>query len=410
MTGAVWAAMTVTLGLLLPGSGWAESFCPHDDEYDTIYGFLPGLGEGDPDRVFSMDINCKTKTLRTEAGKAGFSGDAPFEFSFPSDGGRSWQVRLDLMKIGHLRLTQAEVDLLEGDRVVAEGTFDGTMFYDARYPQCRFGNGESTMVSGGVYVRYDKKDATRLVGLVTERRWQNGWGDYVEGPEGLLNCNSDCGALLDVGPGMELAAVQEINALGGSICAGWDAVGAGTGPMLVGEFPLGTFLDPANPDSRALAQRLDRMLRQQVFADTVRMSGLRIEGPGHIFALSVLGYGPDMGITLGKGFWYQADITLSIGLQMGFNANLFETITITLNDVVEIRGPESMDEIPEGLIRSGSVMRMYEDGATAISWGDASRDLINSGPFGPALTEDGSRMLDWQRLLATRIAQAAGAE
>ncbi|MFZ5962764.1 hypothetical protein ACOXXX_07405 [Thalassococcus sp. BH17M4-6] len=430
----------LALFLLAAPAAHAAGLCDHglmDDRYQLGFDDMP---MEDPDRLFylNVDCTCTYPSGRTDpecvAGTArlsAFAGPEParlFDIDAFADGpqslalrsGRTLTLSHDIRDLIGLRQGRIHFKLTEGDRVVSDATALSPNIYAPDRSGCASASGEAGMIPGAVELSYWPEDAPAIAALAQSRGWQA--TDYTTydraGPEVLLTCHPGwdgtgepaefCTNTLWVGPGMELASITAIHSATSAICATWPAEGAGAPPMQIGSIALGTLLDPANPQPPAVAGRLGDMLETAVFDPRVKLSPPSQLGAGHLFGLRVLGPGPTLGIDQSSGFWYQVDLSLSVGLDMGYDGNLFEKLELTVLDVVEIRAPDTFDTLPRGIVEGGRILRLmrsFDDVPPSDEPPDEDEPVV----FSP-LSDDGMRIDAWQRQTATKLAQALGGE
>ena len=294
--------------------------------------------------------------------------------------------------------------------------------YDRRRPGCV---SSDSIASGWVSVSYPESVAAEIVALGQTREWETYGTDFEEDTSsaalvGLLDCASGwndpdiCHEQIRVGPGMELDAIVDLNALDDRICATWQGVGkGGLLGLRVIELPLRSLLDPADPDPAAVATRLDTLLAEEVFGEGVGISPVVPVRIGNDFATRLRAPGPHLGVDNSEGYWFDIDLAISVGLTLGANG-LSEEVDISILDVIEVRAPETLDNLPPGLLRSGRSVAMYSerqfdkeptpDGALEIIIPELGET------FGLELNEDGLRFAKWQQVIGTRVARALGGQ
>jgi hypothetical protein len=329
--------------------------------------------------------------------------------------GRTLALSYSEKEYGPLRQGVVAATLTKDGVQVATTEATANVIYDPRRVACASQPGETGMDSGIVEIRYPKDLAHALVVLATDRRWSISqivaWSQ-PPGPESvvaLLNCEpmheaERCTGFLDVGPGMELAAIAAINGLDERICATWQAGAAGgLVPVNVVDLPFETFIDPANPNPAGVAARLDGALSSVVFPTGVKLSQMRPAGRGHSFVGTVLGTGSALGVEASSGYWYNLQLAVAVKHQMTHDG-IYEELEVGLLDASEIRAPDDLAELPAGLIRSARRIDMYLD---APDPPDTEAEFQDP-EYG--MTDDGKRFARWELEVATRIAQAFGGQ
>lgn len=426
----------------------ADTICDHGLSEERFRIGFRELDADDPDRSLGVDLICDCdRTYLTGSGTCQEGGqvrwyhpDQPdiVDPLFYLDGldqegvavtlptGRVLIINYGRHDIGTFRQSFLAAQLYDNGQLVGEDIGRSSDLFDSQTPGCAFGPGEAGMIPGYLRVVYARTVAERLTGLAASRGWTALNADFdPAGPEALMVCRAvydwktdtddpnTCSSTIIVGPGEELAAIAEINALDPTICATWQGEGAGGAPPIqIVAMPFGTLSDPTAPDPAALAGRLDAVFAQDVWADRVQRTAFRVLGAGNLFAARVMAPGEALEISQGEGFWYQIDFTLSVGLQMGHDAGLYEELTLTLLDVVEIRAPDDLGRLPQGIVDGGTPLQLLADTvdeAANVAPGTEIHpaDLMFLGPL---LTVDGVRMNDWQRLIATKLAQTLGGD
>lgn len=395
--------------VLMATPAWAD-FCaslgPDVEDWEqeqSFYAILDALPEGDADRVFSIRADCASGTAlywRDGLGDVIINlADLDGGIRMPSRNGRTWEVRRSTPgRFGSLVYDVLDVRLSEGETQIARLNVPSFFIYDTRKRGCFSRPGEGEMEQGVLDVEYPSASARRLVELALRRDWDTAYVD--EGPLDLLTCrrwdeddpSAPCETILLVGPGMEFAAIEELGALDPGICARWAAVGAGSIPIMVVGMELGTFLRHNPPDPGRVGVEIERVLRESVLDPKVEFPGILEVERGHTYAARLLGPGRTLGMSRSRGYWYEAFVTITVNPQISLNG-FEENLTLSITDIREIRAPDTLDTLPEGLIASGKTLELYARGAD----------------FG-RLSRDGKRISEWQRLLATRIAAAVGGD
>jgi hypothetical protein len=378
-----------------------------------------GLGADDAERSLLLRMPCDDasgdrveieRSLPRDAGD-GIIGSAMLNggISVALPSGRTLDLAYSERSFGPLRQGLLTATLSKDGRAVATAASQADAVHDPRRPGCASTSGVGEMGPGLLEVGYpeDVQVSEDLFSLALDHSWVIGDGRELSSGGDLLplDCQPErspsCLTGVDVGPGMELAAIAEINAINGDLCAIWlgDFVGVPFDTRRL-DLPHGTLLDPPEADLLGVAERLDAALAS-FFPAAVRLSGLGQTEVGYSFATTVVGPSSALGLGGPSGLWYAIELGIDVDQQMN-RSGLFEALDLTLLSVFEIRATETLAELPVEVLKEGRLLSLYTETKPI----EGSLLVATGGE----LTEGGRRFARWQEDVARRLAVTFGGQ
>jgi hypothetical protein len=315
--------------------------------------------------------------------------EQPYKFDVEYKNGLRATIVVREARVADIGYDQAEVQLFRGASPLLHFFADAKLFYSIHDHSCWGRVTGGGMADDAVAVRFPLKLATRVAEVAQRNNWEaeSKYGNEVFAR--IKSCKDNlCGIYIDVGSGNNFAAASEFNRIGSGTCAFMLSIPAGGPPVLVAGIPLGTLANPASSETSGLSEVLRKKLLDKIFSEHVVVSNLHLAGPGKFFSVSVLAPNRELRVTMKPGYWYKADLSLRIGLNV-FGGEFSETLQITVLDLTEIRAPEDIPALPSGILESGRELK-YLDSRT----GDRSAD--------------GKTIDDWTSVLATKASDAIG--
>lgn len=379
-------------------SASAHALCEHD-RYEYYNGYLPPIDDGEqPFLIFEIDCS-KSGRIIAEVYNEPLKLTDRFDRAlvYRDYRGRIWQIELEDARVGKIGYGRLKLLVKRDDKVMLRHRLASNTLFDVSNPECASAHGDGGFWTGQLSLEFPLSKSADLAELAISRGWQ-AWNwqksQKTTGNELFFSPNicedSECQLMMDVGPGVELAAMTAINAISPGICATWVAGAAGGAPIQVAGIALATFTNPETPSPAQTATLIDEKVLSNIFSGKVTRTDLRVIGRGHRFGFSLVGPAEAMGTGLARDYWYKADLAVDVGISVS-NSDVSESIMITIVDLFEIRAPESIDHLPDALIRSGRQMDYFDS---------------KTGELG----HDGQLMQGWLEELATRFASIAGGE
>ena len=381
-------------GFVVHESSPAVALCERGGD-GSYHGHLPPLEGEEISLDFAVDCSAGVQIRAEVQGRPLHLIESKNnQLRYRDSNGRMWLFKLEEARVGRIVFGRVVVTVVRGNKTLLRSQLANGVFADQKKPSCRSVHGDGGFWDGHLKVTFSPNDVRNLAGLAQVRDWLaiDLNDDTISGDALFFSprtcSNHRCKIDLDVGPGVEFAAISEINSLGPNVCARWVGAEAGSPPITISGIPLATFTNPEAPSPSRSAKLVNERLLARIFPQRVEMTELRVIGRGHTYGFSAVGPAPAIGLR--RGYWYKADISLTIGVNV-YSPGVTETVTLTVLDLIEIRAPESLKRLPQGLIRSGRKM-----------------DYID--PKTGQLGRDGTVMRAWLETVATRIAGAFGGQ
>ncbi len=239
-------------------------------------------------------------------------------------------------------------------------SFDGNRFSVVSNPSCVTSHGDGGFEDSFIIVPEESGVTDDLQNLAEERGWQFIYEDSTLSDRMPTkgHCTfAICGVPILVGFGNEFRAVSEISMETG-LCAQRVSAPAGAPPLQVAGIPFSVFQDKSGEDlTSAVQSRVVNVAFEN--KPTLKLSPVSRVGVGRSFQVRILGYGTDLEITFGEGFWYQGVFQVDIGTNV-HGGSVSDTIQLTILDLIEIAAPKEIQSIPEELIRDGRRLDYYD--------------------------------------------------
>ncbi|CAK1830703.1 conserved hypothetical protein [Vibrio crassostreae] len=344
---------------------------------------------------FSSNDNLANLVQSAEIVQAYSPGKTRYSFDYGD--GLTSNVKFNTKTIYSIEYKSIDVELLKNGKLLRTFSSDSNIFVSQINSECISSHGDAGFVDGWIYLQYPPDLASQLFSVAKKYDWVaemdvNFEGDSVHGSHVFFAkqaCQQDnCELWVDVGVGNEFFAVSQFNLIDHRICAHRPGEAAGGLPVMIAEIPLDTFISMSELNNHRATEALKSKVADRLFHDKVQIGELLPAGRGQAFTLSVLGPAGDLGVPFHKGYWYQANLYLSITLNV-HGGTLSEVVTVSVLDMIEVRAPEHLDDLPTELIKAGRVLSYLNGDGSAVS-------------------QDGELMDKWTLSISNKIVKLVG--
>lgn len=261
---------------------------------------------------------------------------------------------------------------------------------------CVSSHGDGGFVDSWIFVNYPIENAGRLSSLVASNGWQavSSDGEPAPSPQLVLGTESecddagDCTSYLHTGIGNEFLAISRITQTLPEVCAWREGAPAGAPPIQVVGVPFGVFRTDVAFSSEALRAAIQERVVDVAFSDNVSTSAVRRVDVGKEYIFTALAPDRELGITVTSGYWYQANVSIGIGLNV-FSGDITDTVHITILDLIEIEAPSNIPTVPPELIRAGRRLDFFD-------------------PITLGTTDDAEKFISLMHLVGDRVAESTG--
>ncbi|MCM2476602.1 hypothetical protein HGO38_24455 [Rhizobium sp. CG5] len=367
-------------------------YCRHSEmEFFNRYFINEETGQ---DGFFVFEIDCLGTTIDVQGGK--ITETKPPTWRWLDEDGQSWTATIKEEQIFGIAYERASVILELPSGATQQFFSTSNVFYRKDDPSCVSRHGDAPFVTGFIEVEFPVSLRREVVELLMKNGWAAQIWDETKNEWVVDNAlifadescqNGTCAVGVDTGPGMEFQAMTELHGLGPEVCANRIGDGAGAPPVHIAGLELHTLIPGGEYHPGGVQKQVEDLLVTKLFGQGVTSSELRQFGRGHSYVTTALGPGRALQLNHGTGYWYKADINISIGINT-HSDNLGEVVELTVLDMFEIRAPEDLETLPEGLVRAGRRLEYLD------SNGQPGRDF--------------ETLSVWSNLIANRAAEVLG--
>lgn len=357
--------IAATIFLLLSYQGTANARVRGCGNSESFNRSVEMADEGSDAEFFVFEIKCENRAVIESGFGPGLSVTATNlkekVLYFRYNNGFSSKIEMSERRLVDSMYKYIDVTIFKDGVFYQKFGSSSNLFASVANPDCSFRHGDGGFEDSVVDISYPSGLAAPLMELANRYGWQAAiyveYGKILPRNELFLSgefCeNGMCNLMIDVGVGNEFFAVSAFNKFDRRVCAGRIGAGAGSPPIQVAGIPLRTLVDPESVGAGGVSEVVQRRILDRLFDKRVMITPARASSQNaKSVNFSILGPNNLLGINFHPGYWYKADVNFSIGINV-YGGDVEETVQITILNLKEIYAPESLSNLPDGIIKSG---------------------------------------------------------